>query len=101
MTRERRERENFQRQVEENCARAESADAAVAQDVEGALTVASRAERVGSVGQSVEMNGAGDEGERDDDKNRANHPREHVSEQPILTDERHAQKETDDWEPRE
>ena len=60
MTRQRRERENFERQVEEDRARAERADAAVAQNVERAIAIASCAERVGRVGQSVEMNCAGD-----------------------------------------
>ena len=84
MARQRREREDFQRQVEENCACAERSDPAVAEDVECALAIASRAERVGRVCQSVQMNRAGDDREREDDENRTNHLRKDVSEQPIL-----------------
>src|ERR1700691_1109113 len=99
MTRERRQREDFQRQVEEDCAGTERADAAVAEDVECALAIASCAERGGRVGESVEMNGTGDDPERDEDKHRANRLREDVREQPIYSDEREPEEERDDREP--
>ena len=60
------------------------------QDVEGALAIAPCAERVGRVGESVEMNSAGDDGERDDDEDRTNYLREEEGEQPILAYQRDA-----------
>ena len=68
MTYDRGERDSLERQHKEQRDRAEAADRAVAHNRKRPLAIASGAECVGRVGETVEMEGAGQHREREHDK---------------------------------
>ena len=74
--------EHLQREGEEKRDRAECADPAVAQNLQRADAIAAGAERVRGVGQTIEMNRAGEHRQREDDAARnASHEPKKVREQ--------------------
>ena len=96
---ERRERDNLKREREKNRRGAEAADPAIAQNLQRTIAIAARAESIRRVGESVQMQRAGDDRQREHDQDRANRQVEKSCEKKILERKNDRDREPDKREP--